>query len=46
MIGIQTKMDDFGVKRVTGVETSAGLIKTNCVVNCAGKVTEARAAKI
>ncbi|XP_014664920.1 PREDICTED: sarcosine dehydrogenase, mitochondrial-like [Priapulus caudatus] len=34
--GISTKDDDFGVRRVTGVQTSNGFIKTNCVVNCAG----------
>ncbi|XP_071498557.1 sarcosine dehydrogenase, mitochondrial-like [Diadema antillarum] len=34
--GIQTGEDDFGVKRVKAVETSAGTIKTPVVVNCTG----------
>ena len=34
--GFQTDVDDFGVKRVTGVETPVGTIKTKCVVNCGG----------
>ncbi|XP_064648723.1 sarcosine dehydrogenase, mitochondrial-like isoform X2 [Lineus longissimus] len=33
---IQTKVDEFGVKRVIGVETDRGVIKTNNVANCAG----------
>ncbi|XP_078406384.1 sarcosine dehydrogenase, mitochondrial isoform X1 [Cetorhinus maximus] len=34
--GIQVKVDDFGVRRVTGVETEYGTIQTACAVNCAG----------
>ncbi|KAM8796627.1 sarcosine dehydrogenase, mitochondrial [Eudromia elegans] len=34
--GIQVKVDDFGVKRVSAVETPYGTIQTPCVVNCAG----------
>ncbi|XP_053329646.1 sarcosine dehydrogenase, mitochondrial isoform X2 [Spea bombifrons] len=34
--GIQVKTDDFGIKRVVGVETEFGTIQTPCVVNCAG----------
>lgn len=34
--GIQVKEDDFGVRRVEGVETSLGTIRTPCVVNCTG----------
>ncbi|XP_066294122.1 sarcosine dehydrogenase, mitochondrial-like [Branchiostoma lanceolatum] len=34
--GIQVKEDDYGTKRVVGVETSHGIIKTKAVVNCAG----------
>lgn len=33
---IETKLDDFGVTRVTGVRTSKGFIKTSQVVNCSG----------
>ncbi|XP_067825548.1 sarcosine dehydrogenase, mitochondrial-like [Heptranchias perlo] len=34
--GIQVKVDDFGVRRVTGVETEYGTIQTACAINCAG----------
>ncbi|XP_051893204.1 sarcosine dehydrogenase, mitochondrial isoform X2 [Pristis pectinata] len=34
--GIQVKVDDFGIRRVTGVETDYGTIETACVINCAG----------
>ncbi|XP_078082261.1 sarcosine dehydrogenase, mitochondrial [Mustelus asterias] len=34
--GIQVKVDDFGVRRVTGVETDYGTIQTSCAINCAG----------
>ncbi|NXG33368.1 SARDH protein, partial [Dromaius novaehollandiae] len=34
--GIQVKVDDLGVKRVSAVETPYGTIQTPCVVNCAG----------
>ncbi|XP_053551873.1 sarcosine dehydrogenase, mitochondrial [Bombina bombina] len=34
--GIQVKTDDFGVRRVVGVETEHGTVQTPCVVNCAG----------
>lgn len=33
---IETTVDDFGIKKVTGVVTNAGTIKTNCVINCCG----------
>lgn len=34
--GIQFGVDDFGIKRVQGVETQYGTIKTPVVVNCSG----------
>eukprot|EP00794_Sanderia_malayensis_P015715 gene15715-17300_t len=34
--GIETKIDDFGSKCVSAVNTTAGRIKTNCIVNCGG----------
>jgi sarcosine dehydrogenase len=34
--GITTTVDDLGVKRVTGVDTPTGHIRTKAVVNCAG----------
>ncbi|XP_006863775.1 PREDICTED: sarcosine dehydrogenase, mitochondrial [Chrysochloris asiatica] len=34
--GIQVRTDDFGVRRVTAVETKHGTIQTPFVVNCAG----------
>uniref|UniRef100_UPI00398F1D0D sarcosine dehydrogenase, mitochondrial isoform X3 n=1 Tax=Pristiophorus japonicus TaxID=55135 RepID=UPI00398F1D0D len=34
--GIQVKVDDFGVRRVTGVETEFGTIQTTCAINCTG----------
>ncbi|XP_032227351.2 sarcosine dehydrogenase, mitochondrial [Nematostella vectensis] len=34
--GITTEVDDFGVLRVSGVDTVAGHIKTKNVVNCGG----------
>ena len=34
--GIETTIDDLGSRKVTAVDTVAGKIKTNCVVNCAG----------
>ena len=36
MSGIETKVDDLGLKRVSAVQTPSGTIKTNCVVNCTG----------
>ena len=36
MTGIETKVDDLGLKRVSAVQTPSGTIKTNCVVNCTG----------
>ena len=36
MTGIETKVDDLGLKRVCAVHTPSGTIKTNCIVNCAG----------
>ena len=39
MTGIQTYVDDYGTKRVKAVETNKGTIRTNTVVNAAGKVT-------
>ncbi|XP_012884921.1 PREDICTED: sarcosine dehydrogenase, mitochondrial [Dipodomys ordii] len=34
--GIRVRTDDFGVRRVSAVETEHGSIETPCVVNCAG----------
>ena len=34
--GIETKVDNLGLKRVSAVQTPSGTIKTHCVVNCAG----------
>ncbi|XP_072096585.1 sarcosine dehydrogenase, mitochondrial isoform X1 [Mobula birostris] len=34
--GIQVKVDDFGIRRVSGVDTDYGTIQTTCVINCAG----------
>ncbi|XP_074150150.1 sarcosine dehydrogenase, mitochondrial [Sminthopsis crassicaudata] len=34
--GIQVRTDDFGVRRVSAVDTAYGSIQTPCVVNCAG----------
>ncbi|XP_048469382.1 LOW QUALITY PROTEIN: sarcosine dehydrogenase, mitochondrial-like [Rhincodon typus] len=34
--GIQVKVDHYGVRRVTGVQTDCGTIQTTCVINCAG----------
>ncbi|KAM9064238.1 sarcosine dehydrogenase, mitochondrial isoform X1 [Sarcophilus harrisii] len=34
--GIQVRTDDFGVRRVSAVDTDYGSIQTPCVVNCAG----------
>ena len=36
MTGIETKVDDLGLKRVSAVQTPSGTINTNCVVNCTG----------
>ena len=36
MTGIETKVDDLGLKRVSAVQTPSGTIKTNSVVNCTG----------
>ena len=36
MTDITTSVNDVGVKKVTGVETPSGYVKTNAVVNCAG----------
>ena len=36
MTGIETKVDDLGLKRVSAVQTPSGTIKTNCLVNCTG----------
>ena len=33
---IMTEVDDFGVRRVSGVKTPVGTIKTKCIVNCTG----------
>ena len=37
MTGVQTRVDDFGTKRIAAVETPQGTIKTDAVVNCAGR---------
>ena len=34
--GIQTRVDDFGTKRIAAVETGSGTIKTDAIVNCTG----------
>ncbi|MEE6505307.1 hypothetical protein FKM82_005492 [Ascaphus truei] len=34
--GIHVTTDDFGVKRLSAVETEHGTVRTSCVVNCAG----------
>ncbi|XP_057317314.1 sarcosine dehydrogenase, mitochondrial-like [Hydractinia symbiolongicarpus] len=34
--GIETKVDEYGKRSVTAVNTSTGQIKTNCIVNCGG----------
>nr|CAB3265865.1 sarcosine dehydrogenase, mitochondrial-like [Phallusia mammillata] len=34
--GIDTRLDDFGIQRVSAVKTSRGSIKTGQVINCAG----------
>ncbi|XP_067868103.1 sarcosine dehydrogenase, mitochondrial [Heterodontus francisci] len=34
--GIQVKVDDYGMRRVSGVETDYGTIQTACAINCAG----------
>lgn len=36
VLDVETKIDDFGTKRVTAVVTEGGTIKTPVVVNCAG----------
>lgn len=38
--GIVVGEDDFGVKRVKGVETVSGTIKTQVVVNAAGRLSK------
>lgn len=37
MSDVLTRKNDFGTRQVTGVVTPYGAIKTNCIVNCAGK---------
>ncbi|XP_072422224.1 sarcosine dehydrogenase, mitochondrial isoform X2 [Chiloscyllium punctatum] len=34
--GIQVKIDHYGVRRLTGVQTDYGIIQTPCAINCAG----------
>lgn len=34
--GIDTKTDDFGIKRISSVQTNLGTIKTSHVINCTG----------
>ncbi|KAG8194546.1 hypothetical protein JTE90_013293 [Oedothorax gibbosus] len=34
--GIDVSKNDFGTKKISGVQTSAGTIKTDCIVNCTG----------
>lgn len=36
VLDVETKIDDFGTKRVTAVVTEGGMINTPVVVNCAG----------
>ncbi len=36
MTGIEMKKNDMGRDSITAVNTSAGKIKTNCIVNCGG----------
>uniref|UniRef100_H2YWY6 FAD dependent oxidoreductase domain-containing protein n=1 Tax=Ciona savignyi TaxID=51511 RepID=H2YWY6_CIOSA len=34
--GIETKVDDYGIKRIVSVSTNHGVIKTRNIVNCTG----------
>uniref|UniRef100_A0A1E1X2L8 Putative dimethylglycine dehydrogenase n=1 Tax=Amblyomma aureolatum TaxID=187763 RepID=A0A1E1X2L8_9ACAR len=36
VVGIETRVDDFGTRRVSGVQTAAGTISTKALVNCTG----------
>lgn len=36
VVGVETSEDDFGTRRVSGVQTAAGTIKTKALVNCTG----------
>lgn len=36
VMGLETSIDDFGTRRVSGVQTAAGTIKTKALVNCTG----------
>ncbi|KAK8776628.1 hypothetical protein V5799_030030 [Amblyomma americanum] len=36
VVGIETHVDDFGTRRVSGVQTAAGMISTKALVNCTG----------
>lgn len=36
VVGVETSEDDFGTRRVSGVQTVAGTIKTKALVNCTG----------
>lgn len=36
VVGVETSVDDFGTRRVSGIQTGAGTIKTKALVNCTG----------
>ncbi|XP_040078946.1 sarcosine dehydrogenase, mitochondrial [Ixodes scapularis] len=36
VLGVETRVDDFGTRRVSGVRTPFGLVRTNALVNCTG----------
>lgn len=38
VIDIETKEDDFGIKRVSAVHTEKGTIRTRALINCAGSL--------
>lgn len=37
LTAIETVVDDYGTRKVHAVQTNKGRIRTNCVVNCAGR---------
>ncbi|XP_043540742.1 sarcosine dehydrogenase, mitochondrial-like, partial [Chiloscyllium plagiosum] len=39
--GIQVKIDHYGVRRLSGVQTDYGMIQTSCAINCAGERKQA-----
>ncbi|KAH9361663.1 hypothetical protein HPB48_005184 [Haemaphysalis longicornis] len=36
VVGVETQVDDFGTRRVAGVQTAAGTVRTKALVNCTG----------